>query len=231
MWTRNISIEIDLLPRVMSYCRVVALTRVGWSNAATSSATQKIPSMAEAAIIVSSNITGANVNALIDFVSISGIQQNDLISLRFPPGFNVSQAIAVSGSFETRHVAHCGTDCLVSPEMVTVVYVASTSLPASTQISLTVNGIVNRNSAGASLPFELRLLNAAGTFTTEEDLEIPGISLQAGFLGQSSVRLGDERTSSNNTVGIAFVLSNRNPWPSRMEKFSSKFLPSLISVC
>jgi hypothetical protein len=129
--TDNTNITIDLLPRNLLYCRVAALTRVGRGDVVISSAIPMIPSLPAVAVSISSNVTGANSTAMISFTTISGIKQHDRISIRFPRGFNVSQATIAEGSdhFRIGPAVPCGTDCRESSELLSLVYVTQTSVP------------------------------------------------------------------------------------------------------
>ena len=282
--TVNTTIKIDLLPRILLYCRVVALTRVGWGDAAIAGVIPIIPTLSAAVVLLSSNVTGASTNVMISFTTTSGIQQLDRISIRFPRGFNVSQATISAGSdlFRIGPGMPCGTDCRESSELLSLVYTAQISVPRGdptcgddvsfadawgyncahwngrncfsdsfyseenledirtacslscklctlpARIAFSLQQVANRNWAGHTGPFELRLLNPDGTFTVEESLNVSGTFLTPGVLENPSVRLSDVRTGSNGTAEIGFSLSDRNPWPAD-GKISIEF-PAKISL-
>ena len=282
--TDSTNITIDFLPRKLLYCRVAALTRVGRGDVVITSGTPMIPSLPAVAVSMSSNVTGANSTVMISFTTTSGMKQHDRISIRFPRGFNVSQATIAEGSdlFRIGPAVPCGTDCRESSELLSLVYVTQTSVPRGdpmcdddisftdrwgydcahwkggncflddfyteenlkdirnacsltcqvctlpVRVSLGVKQVRNRNWAGHTGPFELRLLNSDGTFTIEENLNVSGISLMPGVLENPSVRLSDVRTGSNNTALIEFSLSDRNQWPAD-GKLSIEF-PVMIRI-
>ena len=222
--TRHTHLSVDALPRIKLYFRICALTNAGSGDFSHGSALPTIPSLYEASIALSSNTTGANVTMRMRFTIASAMSPNDRISIRFPPAFglaliNVLQIPNEEGVVGSQSLAvmmsagACGTDCVVSAEMTTLLYNGPSGVAAGTSFDLSLGNIVNRKWAGPCSPFEIRTLNGDGTFTRNENLNISAPDLQAGAILNTRLRLVDARAGHVTEAIVAFTTSDRNPWP------------------
>ena len=116
-------------------------------------------------------------------------QMHDRISIRFPAGFGItdiqvgSKSRFCEGRFcenglenlliDTSLGSLCGTDCKAGPDMVMFKKLDSSTLAPNSTILLSVVNVTNSNESGA-VTFDVRVINASGTFTKAQALNVSG---------------------------------------------------------
>ena len=220
--TSDQSVTVSFLPRSQLFARVFPVTRAGRGHFAQVSGTPIIPVLASTSIAFTSFITGAEIEATIRLTITSELRQNDLIAIRFPAGYIVSdiqlQGQGSSAGMASKFMIHsrakspCGTDCHTSLEMVSIKYNDSIHLPARSNIVLSFHNIFNRRWSGATESFEFRVLNPDGLFTIAEDLNVSKALLLPGNMASLRVDFDDKRTGKLTTARVKLTVGEYNQW-------------------
>ena len=182
-------LTVEHLPRRELFARVLPITRAGVGQFALGSATPIIPVLPATSVSLSTNVTGAISEVTIYMTVPTQFQMHDRISIRFPAGFGItniqvgSKSRFCEGRFcenglknlliDTSLGSLCGTDCKAGPDMVMFKKLDSSTLAPNSTILLSVVNVTNRNESGA-VTFDVRVINASGTFTKAQALNVSG---------------------------------------------------------
>jgi len=216
------TLTLDFLPRVLLYARVFPVTRVGVGHFAHASTTPIIPALTSTSVILSLLVTGETVQATVRMTAATLLVQNQKISIRFPAGFYVSEVqlgaegtpsgISSKLTIDASLNSPCGTDCRPGPETISLRYIGAEGLQAGTNIMFSLKRVTNRRWAGEAGSFELRLLDAQGTFTIAEALNVSRCFLKPGAISTLTVELDDRRTGRLSTALVKFMVGEHNEW-------------------
>lgn len=185
----------------------------GLGDSANLSATPVIPSLRNATVLPSSNLSGANISLIIEFTLAMDLAVDDLIVISFPGNFSLGSARAFADISEltTRQdsVKLCGYRCAPSTDNLFISRNPigagnGDAIVAGIFMSVRLDGVVNRGWEGPSGTFQIRTVESFGNYTTSEALAVEGYSFVAGPLIGATASLGTTNTGDVTTLRVVF---------------------------
>lgn len=188
----------------------------GLGASANVSAMPMIPSLRNATILPSSNLSGANISLNIKFQLAMDWHNDDQVVISFPGNFSLRSAKAftdIGGIVLTTSTGDgeklCGYRCLPTADNLFITRRnagAGTGdvVASGTFMSVRLEGVVNRRWEGPSGMFQIRLVDSVGNYTTSEALAVAGYIFVAGPLDDAKASLGTANTGDVTTLKVVF---------------------------